>query len=70
MNNTLGDTLTIEMCQQINQVKVLEEKRAIGADSLESLGILNRAAIGRSIDWLLRILKGRRGFIVGNHDCG
>jgi hypothetical protein len=34
MDHSFGDSLAIEMGEQIDQVKVLEEKRAILSDSL------------------------------------
>lgn len=69
VDNTLWDTLTIEMCQQINQVEVLEKKRTVCAESLESLGILDGAAIGSGINRLLGVFKGRRRLVVDNHYC-
>jgi hypothetical protein len=40
MYNTLWDTLAIEMCQQINQVEILEQERAILSNSLVGLWVL------------------------------
>jgi hypothetical protein len=39
MYDALWDTLTIEMRKKIDQVEVLEQERAILADSLGALGI-------------------------------
>jgi hypothetical protein len=68
MDNSLRDTLTIEMGQQINQVEVLEQKRAILTNSLVCLWALDGAAIGGGIDWFLVVLEGGCWFIVGHHD--
>jgi len=44
--NPLWDTLTIEMGQQIDQMEVLKQERAITTDSLVGLWVLDRASIG------------------------
>jgi hypothetical protein len=67
MYNTLWNTLTIKMGQQVNQVEILEQERTILSNSLVSLRVCHGASIGGRVDWLLRILEGRGGFIVGNH---
>ncbi len=69
MYNTLGDTLTIEMGQQINQVEILEQERAILPDSLVCLWVLDRASIGSGVKWLLVVPKSTRRLIVQSHDC-
>jgi len=69
VDNTLRNTLTIEMCQQVNQMEVLKKKRTIRAESLESLGILDGTAIGSRVDWLLGVFERRRGLVVCDHDC-
>jgi 1,4-dihydroxy-2-naphthoyl-CoA synthase len=69
VDNSLRDTLAIEMGQQINQVEVLEQERAILANSLVRLWVLNGAAIGGGVDWLLVVLEGRCWFVVCHHDC-
>jgi hypothetical protein len=66
--NTLRDTLSIEMSQQIDQVKVLKQERAILTNSLEGLGVLDWASIGSRVEWLLGVLESTCGFVVGNHD--
>jgi hypothetical protein len=70
MDDTLWDTLTIEMCQQIDQVKVLKQERASLTNSLKSLWVLYWTSIGSRVRWLLIVLEGRRWLIVGDHDCG
>jgi hypothetical protein len=69
MDHSLGNALTIEMGEQINQVEILKQERAILANSLVRLRTLNGAAIGSSVDRLLVVLEGRCGLIVGHHDC-
>lgn len=39
VNHTLRNALTVEMCQQIDQVEILHQKRAVGTNALRSLGI-------------------------------
>ena len=67
VNNTLWDTLTIEMCQQIDQVEILKQERASVTNSLEGLWVLDGASIGSGIEWLLGVLESRGWLIVGNH---
>lgn len=69
MDNTLWDTFAIEMCQQIDQMKILKKEWTIGTNSLKLLWVSHGASIGRSIDWSFIVLEGRGGLIVGNHDC-
>jgi hypothetical protein len=69
MDHSLRNALTIEMGEQINQVKILKQERAILANSLVRLWTLNGAAIGSGVDWLLVVPEGRCGLIVGHHDC-
>lgn len=45
VNDTLGDTLTIEMREQIDQVVVLEKKRTVLADTLALVRVRHRNAI-------------------------
>lgn len=67
MDDTLGDSLTIEMSEQIDQVEILEQERAILADPLEFLWVWNRSTVGSRVHGLLGILEGRGWLIVGNH---
>ena len=69
MYNTLWNALTIEMGQQIDQVEILEQERAILTNSLVRLWALDGAAIGCGVDWLLVVLKSRCGLVVGHHGC-
>jgi hypothetical protein len=68
MHDTLWDTLTIEMSQQIDQVEVLKQERAILTNSLECLGVFDWASIGSGVEWLLGVLESTCGLVVGNHD--
>jgi hypothetical protein len=67
--NTLWDAFTIEMSQQIDQVEILKQERAVLADSLESLRVLNWASIGSRVERFLGVLESGRGLVVGHHDC-
>jgi hypothetical protein len=58
VDHTLGNPLTIEVGQQVDQVEVLEQERAILADSLELLGVRDRSTIGSRVHGLLRVLEG------------
>jgi hypothetical protein len=69
MYYTLRNTLSIEMCQQINEMEILQQKRAILANSLVFLWVLDWAAIGSCVDRLLGVLEGRGGPLVGDHGC-
>lgn len=39
VDDTLRDSLTIEMCEEIDQVEVLEKERTIGANPLGGLRV-------------------------------
>jgi hypothetical protein len=69
VDNTLRDTLTIEMGQEINQVKVLEQDGAILANSLEFLGVPDGASVGGCVGRLLIVPEGGGGLAVGGHGC-
>ena len=45
MNDTLGDTLTIEMREQIDQVVVLKKERTVLADTLALVRVRHGDAI-------------------------
>jgi hypothetical protein len=68
MDHPLGDTLTIEMSKEVDQVEILEQERAILANPLELLGVWDRGTIGSCVDRLFGVLEGGRWLIVGNHD--
>lgn len=70
MNNTLGYALTIEMSEEIDQVKVLEEERTILPNSLVFLCTANGASVGCRVNGLLGVLEGGSWLVVGDHDCG
>lgn len=66
MDNTLWDTLTVKVSQEVDEVKVLQQEGAwLGADPLPAGRVLNRAAIGGCVDWLLAVTI--CGLIVGDH---
>ncbi len=68
VDNTLGDSLPVEMGEKINQVEVLKQERTIGANSLPARRMMDGIAIGGSVHRLLIVPKGRCGLLVGNHD--
>jgi hypothetical protein len=67
VDDTLGDPLAIEVGEKVDQVKVLEEERAILAHALKLLGVWYGSSIGRGVDRLLRVLEGG-SLLVGTHD--
>ena len=58
MDNTFRDPLPVKVCQQINQVEVLEQKRTILAHPLRGLRVHYRTPIGSGIDRSLIITIG------------
>jgi len=69
MYDTLRNTLSVEMCQQIDQMEILKQERSIVSNSLVLLWVLNWTSIGSRIERLLGVLESRGGLVVGNHDC-
>jgi hypothetical protein len=69
MDDTLGNPLTIEMSQQIDQVEVLKQEGAILPNPLVLLRVCYGAPVGRGVDRLLPVLESRSRLIVGSHDC-
>jgi hypothetical protein len=41
MDHALGNALAIKVRQQVNQVEILQQQRAVGADTLGGLGVHN-----------------------------
>lgn len=41
VNNTLWDSLSVEVCEKVDQVEVLEQKGSVAANALSSLGVHN-----------------------------
>lgn len=39
MNHTFGNALTVEVCQEVDQMEILQEQRAIGTNALSCLGV-------------------------------
>jgi len=50
MDDTLGDPLTVEVRDEIDQVEVLEEKRAVLAHALDLVRVGHRDAIAGGVD--------------------
>jgi len=69
MDDTLWDTLAVEVSQKVDQVEVLKKKGTI-ANALVLLLTLDRATVGGGVDWLLVVPEGRGGLVVGNHVGG
>lgn len=66
VDDTLGDTLTVEVSQQVDEVEVLQQEWTwLLAEPLPAGRVLNRAAIGCCVDWLLAVAICR--LIVGDH---
>lgn len=66
MDDTLRNTLTVEVSQQVDEVEVLQQQRAwLLAEPLPARWVLNRAAIGCCVDWLLAVAI--CWLIVGDH---
>lgn len=55
MDNTLRDTLPIEVGDEVDQVKVLKEEGAVGTSPLSFIGMGHRYAIAGGVDGLLRL---------------
>jgi len=53
MDNSFWNPLTVEVRNQIDEVKVLEEKRAVGTGTLGLVGVRDRGAIAVRVDSLL-----------------
>lgn len=67
MDHTLWDALTVEVSQEVDEVKVLKQQRAwLRAKALPRGRVLDRTAIGGGVDRLLVVAV--RGLVVGDHD--
>ena len=53
MNNTLWDTLTVEVGEEVDQVEVLEEERTVWTSSLGLVWMRHRDAIAGGIEGIL-----------------
>lgn len=53
VNDALGDTLTVEVGDEVDEVEVLEEKRAVCTSTLCFVRVRHRNAVAGSIDGLL-----------------
>lgn len=51
-----GDAFTIKVCEEVDEMEVLQEKGPIGANPLRSFGIEDWAAIGSGVDGSVLIL--------------
>lgn len=70
MDDTLGDTLAVKVGEQVDQVKVLQQKRTGRSNTLPFRRVIYWATIGGCVDGLLVIPvgSGRGGLVVENHD--
>lgn len=50
VDDTLWDTLTIEVSKEIDVMEVLEKKRAEGAGALSGIGLVDRGTVGGGVD--------------------
>jgi hypothetical protein len=55
VNDTLGDTLAVEVRKQVDQVVVLEKKRAVLACTLCLVGVGHGNTIGSGVEGILRL---------------
>jgi hypothetical protein len=53
VNDTLRDTLTIKVRDEVNQVVVLQEKRTVLSNTLDLVGVGHRRAIARRVESVL-----------------
>lgn len=75
VHDALGDAFAVEVGEEVNQVDVLQEKRAVGADALGGVGVVDGAARGGGVDgvvFVLRVEHVEHGFreVVFTHDFG
>lgn len=73
VDDSLGDPFTVEVGDEIDQVEVLQQQRAIAADTLGLVGMRHWHAIAGGVDGVLGlgvavVLVGGEG--LGSHDCG
>lgn len=66
MDNTLWDTLAVEVGKEVDQVEVLEKERSV-SDPLIFLLAFNGGAIGRGVNGEVIVLIGGGGLVVGDH---
>lgn len=50
VNHPLRDPLSVEVGEQVNEVEVLQKKRAVLADSLSLIWVRHRSSVGSSIE--------------------
>jgi hypothetical protein len=70
VDDSLWNSLMIKVCEEVNQMEILEKKRTIGANSLVGLWVLDWSSTGSGVDGLLVVTEGRRWLVVGNHCNG
>lgn len=58
VHDTFGDSLTVKMGEQVDQVEVLKEERSVATNALGSLGVHDRTAGGRGVDGSLIVAVG------------
>lgn len=70
VDNTLWDTLAVEVGELVDQVEVLEKERAIWTTcSLVGLSMGNWGTVGCGIGGLLVVFEGGGGRLVRTHGC-
>jgi len=50
VHDTLGDAFAVKVREEVDKVKVLQEKGAVGADTLGGVGVVDGAAGGGGVD--------------------
>ncbi len=66
MDDTLGNTLSVEMGEKVDMVEVLEQQRAIDTCSLCAVGLVDGGTVGSGVEGVV----GRREDLLGRHDGG
>jgi hypothetical protein len=61
-DDTLGDTLTVEVREEVDMMEVLQEKGAMRADLLSSVGLSDGGAVGGGVYGVIGIR-----YLLGRH---
>ena len=67
VDNTLGDALAVKVSEQVDQVEILEQERALGAHALPFRRGLDGAAVGGGVDGPFVVPLGRGGLVRRGH---
>lgn len=67
IQSELGIPLTIKVGELVNQVEILEQKRAHGSGALPGAGVVRGSSIGGGVDRLLVVPVGMSASVLGNH---